>query len=65
MLEASYGNITFPHATHSGTFDCTVCHGEGTPGRFGLDKEKAHVLCKDCHKKEGSGPTECKGCHKK
>jgi hypothetical protein len=64
VLEASYGNITFPHAMHSSAFDCNTCHGEGTPGLFGLDKEKAHVLCKDCHKEQGVGPTSCKGCHK-
>ncbi len=65
VLEASYGNVTFPHAMHSGEFDCNTCHGEDTPGLFGLDKEKAHGLCKDCHKQKGAGPTNCKGCHKK
>lgn len=65
VLEASYGNVTFPHAQHLATFECATCHGEGTPGLFGLDKDKAHVLCKDCHKREGSGPTACTGCHKK
>ncbi len=65
ILEASYGNITFPHAVHSAAFACNTCHGEGTPGLFGLDKEKAHVLCKDCHKQQGGGPTACNGCHKK
>lgn len=65
VLEASYGNVTFPHAMHSGEFDCNTCHGEETPGLFGLDKAKAHVLCKDCHKQKGAGPTDCMGCHKK
>jgi len=65
VLEASYGNITFPHKMHSDTYDCTTCHGDATPARFGLDKEKAHALCKECHKKEGAGPTSCKDCHKK
>jgi len=65
VLEASYGNVTFPHAMHSSSYDCATCHGETTPGLFGLDKEKAHVLCKDCHKNTGSGPVDCKGCHKK
>ena len=65
VLEASYGDVTFPHALHQVAYACSDCHGEGTPGLFGLNKEKAHVLCKDCHKKEGSGPTACKGCHKK
>jgi hypothetical protein len=65
VLEASYGNITFPHATHASSYDCAICHGEGTPGLFGLDKKKAHGLCKDCHKQKGVGPTSCKECHKK
>jgi len=65
VLVASYGNVTFPHAFHSGEYDCATCHGEGTPGLFGLDKEKAHVLCKDCHKQKGAGPTGCRGCHEK
>lgn len=65
VLEASFGNVTFPHAMHQGSYACATCHGEGTPGLFGLDKEKAHALCKDCHKKEAAGPTACKDCHKK
>ncbi len=65
VLEASYGNVTFPHAMHQGSYACATCHGEGTPGLFGLDKDKAHALCKDCHKDEGAGPTSCKDCHKK
>lgn len=65
VLEASFGNVTFPHGMHSEAYECAVCHGDETPGRFGLDKEKAHALCKDCHKQEGAGPTGCTGCHKK
>jgi hypothetical protein len=65
VLEASYGNVTFPHAVHAAAYACTTCHGAGTPGLFGLDKDKAHALCKDCHKQEGAGPTACTGCHKK
>lgn len=65
VLEASYGNVTFPHAVHQASYACATCHGEGTPGLFGLDKDKAHALCRDCHKDEGVGPTACKDCHKK
>ncbi len=65
VLEASYGNVTFPHALHQGSYECSTCHGEETPGLFGLDKDKAHELCRDCHKQEGVGPTGCKDCHKK
>ena len=65
VLEASYGNITFPHKVHAEAYDCTTCHGDGTPAAFDLDKETAHALCRDCHKQEGAGPTDCRGCHKK
>ena len=65
VLEASKGNITFPHGMHSENFKCSICHGEGTPAAFDLTKEVAHKVCKGCHKDEGSGPTSCSGCHKK
>jgi len=65
VLEASYGNITFPHAQHSDSMECGTCHGDSAPGPFDLDKNKAHDLCKGCHKLKGLGPTDCKGCHKK
>ena len=65
ILEASYGNITFPHALHAGNYACKVCHGDATPADFDITKDVAHKLCKDCHKKEGVGPTACSGCHKK
>lgn len=64
-FEASYGTVTFPHAVHAGAFACTSCHGEGTPAALDLDKDKAHALCRDCHKQEAAGPSDCKGCHKK
>jgi predicted CXXCH cytochrome family protein len=65
VLDASYGKVTFPHTLHAEAYDCTTCHGEGIPGRFGLGKEKAHALCKGCHKEVGAGPTGCKDCHVK
>jgi predicted CXXCH cytochrome family protein len=64
-LEASYGNITFPHGMHADSYACTTCHNEGTPAAFELTKVVAHKVCKGCHKDEGSGPTGCKGCHVK
>lgn len=63
VLEASFGDITFPHAMHSNAYDCTTCHGEGEPGLLGLEKDEAHSLCKGCHEEEGAGPTGCKDCH--
>ena len=65
VLEASYGKVTFPHILHAEAYDCTTCHGEGPPGTLGLGKEKAHALCKGCHKEVGAGPTGCKDCHVK
>ena len=65
VLEASYGNVTFPHTMHSEEYECSTCHGEETPGLLGLDKATADELCKNCHNQKGAGPTDCKGCHKK
>jgi len=64
-LSASYGNISFPHSMHAESYACTTCHGTETPAAFGLTKEVAHPLCKDCHKAEGAGPTGCRDCHVK
>jgi len=65
VLEASKGNVTFPHGMHAEDFECSICHGDGTPAAFDLTKEVAHKVCKGCHKDEGAGPTGCSGCHKK
>jgi len=64
-LEAKNGNVTFNHKKHSESMECKVCHGEGTPGKIELDKDKAHALCKDCHTTKAAGPTKCGDCHKK
>ncbi len=58
-IEASYGNVTMPHGMHADSFECSTCHGDGTPAAFELTKESAHALCKGCHKAEGTGPTGC------
>jgi cytochrome c553 len=65
VLEAKNGNVTFNHKKHSESMECKVCHGEGTPAKIELDKDKAHALCKDCHAKNNAGPTKCGDCHKK
>ena len=65
VLEAKNGNVTFNHKAHSESMECKVCHGEGTPAKIELDKEKAHALCKTCHADKGAGPTKCGDCHKK
>lgn len=65
VLPAKNGNVTFNHKVHSETIECKICHGEGTPAKIMLDKDKAHGLCKDCHKTKGTGPTKCGDCHKK
>ena len=65
VLPAKNGNVTFNHKMHSESMECKVCHGEGTPAKIELDKNKAHALCKNCHKTKGQGPTKCGDCHKK
>lgn len=65
ILEAGNGNVTFPHGMHAEAFACTTCHSEAPPAAFGISKDIAHKLCKDCHKSQGAGPTVCNGCHKK
>lgn len=64
-LENKKGTITFNHKAHQERVDgdCTKCH-EGTPGKFGIDKDFGHKTCKGCHK-EMNGPTKCNGCHQK
>jgi predicted CXXCH cytochrome family protein len=61
---AKSGNVTFPHKAH-GPKGCKTCH-TAAPGKIaGFNKDKAHALCQECHKKEAKGPTKCDGCHKK
>jgi outer membrane biosynthesis protein TonB len=64
-LAASQGQVTLPHLAHAKSFPCATCHGDGTPGKIGLNKDAAHNLCRDCHNAKGAGPTTCTGCHKK
>jgi DnaJ-class molecular chaperone len=65
VLEAKNGNVTFNHKQHSESMECKTCHGEGTPAKIELDKDKAHALCKACHTEKKMGPTKCNDCHKK
>jgi DnaJ-class molecular chaperone len=65
VMKAKNGDVTFNHKAHSTSMECAVCHGEGTPAKLALGKDKAHALCKDCHTKKGAGPTKCGDCHKK
>jgi len=65
VLKAKNGDVTFNHKEHSAKMDCKTCHGEGTPAKLTLDKDKAHALCKNCHTEKKAGPTKCGECHKK
>lgn len=68
---------TMDHAKHKATAcnkchhkgdeaKCSTCHkAEDTAGGAASFKTVAHKQCKDCHKKEGKGPTSCADCHKK
>ncbi len=67
-LPAKQGAVTFDHSKHAQK--CTACHADEKGGAiegFGktVNKEKAHAVCVDCHKKEAKGPTKCAECHKK
>ncbi len=64
-LQAKTGNVTFNHKTHSSQ-KCEACHATPAGGKIeGFNKDKAHALCVECHKKEAKGPTKCADCHKK
>ena len=63
VFENKQGAITFPHKAHQDRLngECTACH-EGTPAKFGINKEFGHSTCKSCHKEQGVS-TSCKVCH--
>jgi opacity protein-like surface antigen len=64
VLKAKSGDVTYNHSKHT-ALKCETCHG-AKPGKIaGLDKEKGHAMCQECHKKEGKGPQKCAECHKK
>lgn len=63
--KATNGNVTFDHQQHVGNNVCSSCHPTDPPAKIVLDKDKAHQLCKGCHQQNGTGPTQCNGCHKK
>lgn len=64
-IDNKNGTVTLPHAKHADAFGCATCHGDTTPGPITLGKDKAHSLCKGCHKEKAKGPTKCSGCHVK
>lgn len=56
-------NVTFNHASHSGSFACSKCHTE-KPGKIAnFGKDFAHESCKGCHKASGRD-TSCSSCHR-
>ncbi len=70
-LPAKPGSVTFSHKSPGhADLKCTTCHatdeGGEIPG-FGktVNKDKAHAMCHECHKKEKKGPQKCADCHKK
>ncbi len=64
VIDNKNGKVVLMHKRHAEAYGCTVCHGDQEPGPFELGKEKAHALCKGCHK-EKNGPTSCNKCHQK
>ncbi len=65
VIDNKNGKVILPHGRHGKALGCAACHGDRTPGAMGLGKEKAHALCKGCHKEKEKGPTGCAGCHEK
>ena len=66
VLPAKSGAVTFNHAGKGhGALKCTQCHADDKGGKLGLDKDKGHAMCHECHKKEAKGPQKCAECHKK
>jgi hypothetical protein len=65
--------VPFDHRAHvMRAADCKECHHKMGEERkcsachFGAKlKDVYHRQCKNCHKKQGKGPTRCEGCHKK
>jgi hypothetical protein len=65
VLQAKSGAVTYDHAKHA-ALKCETCHADAKGGKIaGLDKDKGHKMCQECHKKEGKGPQKCAECHKK
>lgn len=65
VLEAKFGNITFPHRGHAEREGCAACHEQTPPQKIELEQESAHKLCRGCHQERGAGPVKCTECHKK
>ncbi|PKN12272.1 MAG: cytochrome C [Deltaproteobacteria bacterium HGW-Deltaproteobacteria-4] len=65
IYKATNGNVSFNHQQHAANNACNSCHSTEAPAKIVLGKDKAHLLCKGCHQQQGSGPTQCTGCHKK
>ena len=64
-LDTSQGVVTLSHLAHAKRFQCNTCHSEVEPGQIAWDKDTAHAYCRDCHMRNGKGPTTCTECHKK
>ncbi len=70
-LPAKPGNVTFDHSKHLAQgLKCTQCHKDDKGGAIEgfnktVNKDAAHKVCWDCHKKQGKGPQKCADCHKK
>lgn len=67
VLQAKSGAVTFDHASagHK-ALKCDSCHADAKGGKIaGLDKDKGHKMCHECHKTQAKGPQKCAECHKK
>ena len=67
VFPAMNGNVTFNHTAHQAITGCKTCHGEGTPAKIVMNKDKGHTLCRDCHQQQKNGKVSgrCGECHKR
>ncbi|MCD6526299.1 MAG: hypothetical protein J7K75_04845 [Desulfuromonas sp.] len=70
-LHSSSGDVDFNHEEHKMYVQCQTCHhaekedcSSCHPKTNAFSRSKIfHLLCRSCHKREKTGPTDCRHCH--
>ncbi|MDY0191679.1 MAG: cytochrome c3 family protein [Desulfuromonas sp.] len=65
QLENKFGPVFIPHSMHAELYACSICHGDGAPGKIDKTKKQFHATCRGCHAKIDAGPTKCGACHQR